>query len=103
VDNHDLYRRVELKTAVTSGKKRVDLQDSQEDPRAGIREESNRDVQRVAEGERLNTVEVLVSSRETKQGLDTGGVKPLQNEREAGNRGGASYVEAPTSPARVRE
>jgi hypothetical protein len=57
VGNRDPHRRVELKTAITSGMKRADLQDSQEDPRAGIREASNRDVQRVSENEEMDLVE----------------------------------------------
>jgi hypothetical protein len=44
--NHDLHWRPELRTAVASGRRRTDLQDPQEDPRAGIREASKRDVQR---------------------------------------------------------
>jgi hypothetical protein len=39
---------VELRTAVTSGKRKTNLQDPQEDPRAGIYDEaSKQDVQRV--------------------------------------------------------
>jgi hypothetical protein len=40
--NRDRHRRMELKTAITSGKRRTDLQDPQEDPRAGIREANKR-------------------------------------------------------------
>jgi hypothetical protein len=42
--NHDQHRSVELKTAITSGKRRTYLQDPQEDPRAEIREVSKQDV-----------------------------------------------------------
>jgi hypothetical protein len=48
---------VELKTPVTSGKRRTNLQDPQENPRAGIREASKRDIQRVSEKEEMDLVE----------------------------------------------
>jgi hypothetical protein len=48
---------VELKTAITSGKKRIGLQDPQEDPRAGIREASKRDVQWVLGNKEMDLVE----------------------------------------------
>ncbi|PNF17739.1 hypothetical protein B7P43_G07066 [Cryptotermes secundus] len=64
----DRYRRVELKTGITPGKKRVGLQDSQKDPRAEIREDSSRDIRRVAEGEKLDVLELSTPSGATKQG-----------------------------------
>jgi hypothetical protein len=48
---------VELKTAVTSVKKRTGLKDPQEDHRAGDREESKRHVQRVSENKEMYLVE----------------------------------------------
>jgi hypothetical protein len=42
--NRDRHRRVELETAITSGKRRTDLHDPQEDSIAGIREAIKRDV-----------------------------------------------------------
>jgi hypothetical protein len=47
---------VELKTAITSGKKRTGLQESQEDPRAGIREASEQNVQRDSENVKMDLV-----------------------------------------------
>jgi hypothetical protein len=57
--------QVELKTAITSGKKRTTLQDPQVDPRARIRDASKWDVQRVSENEEMALVERSASS-ETK-------------------------------------
>jgi hypothetical protein len=48
---------MELKTAITSGKRRTELQDPQEDPRAGIREASKRDVLRVTKNDGSDIVE----------------------------------------------
>jgi hypothetical protein len=48
---------VELGTAITSAKKRTNLQDPQEDPGAGIPEASKRDAQRVTKKQTLDTVE----------------------------------------------
>jgi hypothetical protein len=48
---------VELGTAITSGKKRTNLQDPQDDPGTGIGEASERDVQRVTNKETLDLVE----------------------------------------------
>jgi hypothetical protein len=48
---------LELKTTITSGKKNIGLKCPQEDPRAGIREESTRNVQRVSENEEMDLVE----------------------------------------------
>jgi hypothetical protein len=48
---------VELRTAVTSGKRRTNLQDPQDDPGAGIREASKREVQRIIKKQTLDLVE----------------------------------------------
>jgi hypothetical protein len=94
--NHDRCWRVDFKTAIPSRKKRVGLQDSQKDPRAGIREESNRDVRRVAEGEKLVAVEVSTSSgtKNKDYTLWSGRLLP-KRKKKAGNRGGAGNVEVP--------
>jgi hypothetical protein len=65
--NCEQHQRVELKTAVTSGKRRTDLQDPQEDPRAGIHEANKWDVQRVSENEEMDLVERLVPSKNEKR------------------------------------
>jgi hypothetical protein len=44
----DRHRRMELKTAITSGKRKTDLQDPQEGPGAGICEARKRDMRRVS-------------------------------------------------------
>jgi hypothetical protein len=55
---------VELRTAIASGKRRTNLQNPQEDPRAGLHEESKRDAQRVE----TETVHVLlVTTRHHRQ------------------------------------
>jgi hypothetical protein len=51
---------LELRIAIPSVKRRIDLQ---EDPRAGIREASKRNVQRVVEDEKPDLVEGSASSR----------------------------------------
>jgi hypothetical protein len=48
---------MELGTAITSGKKRTNLQDPQEDPGAAIREASRRNVQWVTKKQTLDLVE----------------------------------------------
>jgi hypothetical protein len=48
---------MELGTAITSAKKKTNLQDPQEDPGTGIREASRRDVQRVTKKQTQDTVE----------------------------------------------
>jgi hypothetical protein len=53
---------VELRTAITSGKRRANLQDPQEDPRVRIREASKRDAQQVVESEKPDLVEGLAPS-----------------------------------------
>jgi hypothetical protein len=68
--NHNRHRRVELGTAVTSGKRRTNLQDPQDYPVAGILKESTRNVHRVATNEELDTVEGTTSS-EVEKGADT--------------------------------
>jgi hypothetical protein len=60
---------VQLKTAVTSGKKRTSLQDPQEDPRAEIHEESTRDVQRIAANPELESMEGLAPSEAEKEAV----------------------------------
>jgi hypothetical protein len=57
---------VQLKTAITSGKKRTGLQDSQEDCRAGIHEASTQDVQRILENEEMDLVERSAPSKTKK-------------------------------------
>jgi hypothetical protein len=79
---------MELKTAITSGKMKTDLQDPQEDTRGRIREASKRDVQRVTKYDGWNIVE-----RST----------PSETEKETADRAGAGNVEASTSAARERE
>jgi hypothetical protein len=76
--NSDRHRRVELKTVITSEKKWTGLQDPQEDPRAGIREESTRDVQRVSENEEMDLVKGSAPSETRKEiihGVGTGNVR----------------------------
>jgi hypothetical protein len=46
-----------LKAAITSGKKMTGLQGPQEDPRAGIREASKRNVQQVSGNKEMGLVE----------------------------------------------
>jgi hypothetical protein len=58
---------VELRTAIISGKRRTNLQDHQEHPRAGICEASKRDVQRAAEGEKPELMEESAPSEERKE------------------------------------
>jgi hypothetical protein len=74
---------VQLRTAITSGKRRTDLQDSQEDPRPGIREASKWDVQWVIKNDgpdivdRLNPSETAPTrerERERKRTLDGPGL-----------------------------
>jgi hypothetical protein len=65
--NRDRHQRVELKTAITSGKRRTDLQDPQEDPRVGIHEASKWAVKRVSENEEMNLVERLGHSETKKE------------------------------------
>jgi hypothetical protein len=65
--NHDRHQRVELKTAVTSGKKRTSQQDPEEDPKAGIHEASKRDVWWVSENEELDLVEMSAPSKTEKE------------------------------------
>jgi hypothetical protein len=55
--NSDRYRRVELKTTVTTWKKSIGLRASQEDPRAAVREESAQNVQRFSENKEMDLVE----------------------------------------------
>jgi hypothetical protein len=57
---------VELGTAVTPGKRRINLHDPQDDTEYGIFKESTRDVRRVATNEDLDTVEGPTSSEEEK-------------------------------------
>jgi hypothetical protein len=86
--NGDRHRRVELRTAITSGKRRTKLQDPQKGFRFGIREVSKRNVQRVAEGEKPEPVERSA---------------PPKTEKETAYGAGAGNVEAPVHIARERE
>jgi hypothetical protein len=61
-DCRDGYRRVELGTAIDSGKKRTNIQDPQEDPGTGIGEASERDPQRVTNKQTLDLVEGSTTS-----------------------------------------
>jgi hypothetical protein len=65
--NSDRHQRVELKTAITFGKRRTELKDPQEDSRAGIREASKRDVQQVSENEEMDLVERSAPSKTKKR------------------------------------
>jgi hypothetical protein len=58
---------VELKIGITAGKKRTGLQDSQEDPSAGICEASKLDVHRVSENEEMELVERWAPSKMEKE------------------------------------
>jgi hypothetical protein len=58
---------VELKTAITSGKKSTGLLDPQEDPRVGIREASKWDVQQVSENEEMDLLERLAPMKMKKE------------------------------------
>jgi hypothetical protein len=75
--------RLKLRIAITSGKKRIDLQDRQEDRRAGIREARKRDVQRVTKDNGPDIVK---------------GSTPSETEKETASRAGAGIVEAPPPP-----
>jgi hypothetical protein len=69
---------VELKTAVTSVKKRTDLQDPQEEPRAGIHQVSKQDFQLVLENKEMDLVERLAPSKMKKEivhGVGAGNVE----------------------------
>jgi hypothetical protein len=79
---------VKLRTAVTSGKKSTDLRDPEGDPRAGIREARNRDVQRVTKNDGPDIVK---------------GLTPSETEKETADRAGAGNVEAPAPTDRERE
>jgi hypothetical protein len=68
-----------LKEASISGKGRTDLQDPQNDPRAGIHEASKWDVQRITKNDEPDIVE---------------GTAPSKMEKETAHRAGASNVEA---------
>jgi hypothetical protein len=57
---------VELGTAITSGKKRTNLQDPQYDPGAGIGEASERDAPRVTKRQTLDSVEMSTPSEAQK-------------------------------------
>jgi hypothetical protein len=95
---------VELRTAVTFGKRRTNLQDPQEDPRAGIREVSKRDVQWVAEGEKQDLVEGSAPHRARRQVPDVvEGSTPSRTEKETADRAGAGNVEAPAPTTTERE
>jgi hypothetical protein len=61
---------MELRTAITSGKRLTNLQDPQEDPRAGIHESSKQNAQQVAESEKPNLVEGSGPSRTRKHRSD---------------------------------
>jgi hypothetical protein len=63
VGNCNRHRRAELKTAINSGRRRTDLQDPQEDPRAEIHEASKEDVQRVTKNDGPDIVEGLTPSK----------------------------------------
>jgi hypothetical protein len=65
--NCDRHQRVELKTAITFGKRRTNLQDAQEDPRAGICEAGKWDVQRVLENGEMDLVERSAPSETKKE------------------------------------
>jgi hypothetical protein len=58
---------VELKTAITSWKKRTGLHDPLEDPRVRIREVSKQKVQRVSENEEMDLVEWSAPSKAEKE------------------------------------
>jgi hypothetical protein len=73
---------VELETAVTPGKKRINLQDPQDDTEYGIIKESTRDVHRVTANEDLDTMEGPTSSKA---------------EKDAAHGAGDGDVEAPVS------
>jgi hypothetical protein len=68
--NHDRHQKVELKSAVTSGKKRTGLQDLQEDHRTGIREASKWDVQQVSQNEEMDVVEGSIPFKVEKAALE---------------------------------
>jgi hypothetical protein len=55
--NSDRHRRVEFKTTITSGKKSIGLQDTQEDPRARICEARKRDVHCISRNKEMGLVE----------------------------------------------
>jgi hypothetical protein len=78
--NHDWHRRVELKTAITSGEGRNNLQDPQQEPRAGIHEASKLDIQWVTKNDGPDIVEELTL---------------FKTEKEMAGRVGAGNVEAP--------
>jgi hypothetical protein len=88
--NCNRHRRVELSAASNSGKRSTHLQDPQEDPRTGIREASQRDVQRVVKNDGPGIVE---------------GWTPSETEKDTARRAGACNVEAqaPRSNERERE
>jgi hypothetical protein len=101
---------VELRTAVTSGKKRTDIKYPQEDPRARIREASKRNVQRAAKGEKPELVEASATSGARKQGSEVvEGSTPSETEKKTAHRSAAGNVDSQAmcdslSPtARVRE
>jgi hypothetical protein len=64
--NRGGHRKVELKTAVTSGKRKIDLQDPQDSPRAGIHEASKRVAQAVTKNDGPDIVEGSNSSETEK-------------------------------------
>jgi hypothetical protein len=63
---------VGLETAITSGKKKTSLEDTQEDPTAGIQETSKQDAQQVLENGEMDVVEGLAPF-ETVKGAAYGG------------------------------
>jgi hypothetical protein len=71
-----------LKEATVSGKRRTDLQDPQNDSRAGIHETSKWDVQGVTKNDEPDIVE---------------GTAPSETEKETAHRAGAGNVEAPAT------
>jgi hypothetical protein len=103
---------VELRTAITSENKRTNLQDPEEDHRAGICEARKQDAQRVAEGEKQDLVAGSAPSGARRIGLDfVDGLIPSETEKNTAHRAGSDNVEtsttwdsfAPTARERERE
>jgi hypothetical protein len=65
---------VELKTSIISGKRRTDLQDPREDPRAGICEVSKQNVQWVSEMDLVERSAPSETEKEILYGVGAGNV-----------------------------